>query len=142
MTTNEINNQVLLLLNEAGVVFQAEYAGERFEKDWGVAGKGQTVDAYCVSFGSYETDFFQGLGHRTKRGKPVAPTAASVLYCLLSDSEAAGETFEDWCLNYGYDSDSRKAERIYFQCQQTATGLRKVFTGEQLKELKTLLQDY
>ena len=41
------------------------------------------------------------------------PSAEDVLECLLSDSYGAYQTFEQWCSDLGYDSDSRKAERTY-----------------------------
>lgn len=44
------------------------------------------------------------------------PTAEDVLECLLSDRYAMQESFEDWCANYGFDTDSRKAERTYKTC--------------------------
>lgn len=39
------------------------------------------------------------------------PTAEDVLDCLASDASgvAEDETFEDWCGEFGYDADSRKA---------------------------------
>jgi hypothetical protein len=37
------------------------------------------------------------------------PTAADVLESLLSDAAGAGGDFDDWCADYGYDTDSRKA---------------------------------
>jgi hypothetical protein len=89
---------------------------------------------------SIATDYMQGIGHvpkdprarfnpysvaqdnyerecaesgRYAGGKLPAPKLADVLYSLLLDGEAADETFEDWCANYGYDSDSRKAEATF-----------------------------
>lgn len=43
------------------------------------------------------------------------PTAADVLDCLASDSAgyADADDFEAWAEDYGYDPDSRKAERTY-----------------------------
>lgn len=41
------------------------------------------------------------------------PDAESVLECLLSDASSAYQSFDDWCGDYGYDTDSRKAERTY-----------------------------
>jgi hypothetical protein len=38
------------------------------------------------------------------------PTVEDVLDCLASDAGCAS-TFEDWCADFGYDSDSRKAEQ-------------------------------
>jgi hypothetical protein len=40
------------------------------------------------------------------------PTVEDVLDCLASDAGGAS-TFEDWCAELGYDSDSRKAEQTY-----------------------------
>lgn len=54
------------------------------------------------------------------------PTAADVLDCLASD--AAGfenaQSFEDWCAEYGYDTDSRKAFRTYSTIRRQANKLR------------------
>src|SRR5579863_1776538 len=50
--------------------------------------------------------FSMGSGHHGR-----APTAGDVLDALASDSSewATGVvTFEDWCANFGYDTDSRE----------------------------------
>lgn len=63
------------------------------------------------------------------------PTAADVLDCLASDSSSVDQhTFEEWCSELGYDTDSRKAERTYHVCQQQAKQLRK-FLGEDAYEV-------
>ncbi len=51
-----------------------------------------------------------GLGHQGK-----APSAADVLDTLASDATGyeAATGFEGWCAEFGYDTDSRKAERTY-----------------------------
>lgn len=58
--------------------------------------------------------FSQGSAHT----KP--PTAAEVIACLAMD--AAGyhnaRDFADWCAEYGYDPDSRRAERTYRQVER------------------------
>jgi hypothetical protein len=66
------------------------------------------------------------------------PSAEDVLDCLASDSssyENYAGSFEDWCGEFGYDTDSRKAERTYNVCG-TQAGKLKRFLGEDLyKEL-------
>ena len=54
--------------------------------------------------------FSMGMGLGGKE-----PTAAEVLDCLASDASGIenARSFEDWASEYGYDTDSRKAERIY-----------------------------
>jgi len=65
--------------------------------------------------------FSKGRGHNG-----AEPTTAEVLDCLASD--AAGldisRNFADWCSEYGYDTDSRTAERIYKACVHEAVRLQ------------------
>lgn len=53
--------------------------------------------------------FFQGPAH-TKE-----PTAADVLHCLCSDASVPAD-FADFCAEFGYDADSRKAEQTHKAC--------------------------
>jgi hypothetical protein len=68
----------------------------------------------------YSFDFWQGTGITH------APTAEGCLECLLSDSAGADNTFEDFCSEFGYDTDSRKAERIYKQCQEVRENMERL----------------
>lgn len=52
------------------------------------------------------TYFSQGVGIEHE------PELHDVLDCLANDAQTDG-TFEDFCATYGYDTDSRNAERIY-----------------------------
>lgn len=72
----------------------------------------------------------------------ITPTQASVLYCLLSDAECGNDTFDGFCSNMGYDTDSRKALETYLACQETNTKLNKFFSRETINTLQELLQDY
>lgn len=74
---------------------------------------------------TYATDFHQGSAHK------APPTAADVLNCLLSDASSVENTgsFEEWCSDFGYNTDSRKAERAYKACEATVAPLRE-FLGE------------
>lgn len=72
----------------------------------------------------------------------VPPTQANVLYCLLLDAAAHMYTFQEWCNEYGYDTDSRKALDMYMECQATHDKLRDIFTYEQEDKLRSLLEDY
>lgn len=57
------------------------------------------------------------------------PTAADVLSSLLLDASGP-EEFADWCGDFGYDTDSRRAERTFKACQVIARKLRR-FLGDQ-----------
>ena len=81
------------------------------------------------------TYFSMGYGHNGNE-----PKAADVIDCLASD--AAGfenaRSFEDWAGDYGYDTDSRKAEKIYKVIERQAAQLKR-FLGDELYE--TILWD-
>jgi hypothetical protein len=50
--------------------------------------------------------------------------------CLVSDAAAGAETFEDFCGDFGYDTDSRSAERTWKACRQMADQLRRLFGAD------------
>jgi hypothetical protein len=53
------------------------------------------------------------------------PTLESVLNCLISDSNC-GETFQEFCDNFGYDNDSRKAEKTFNTILKQTSKLKKL----------------
>ncbi len=66
-----------------------------------------------------------------------------VLYSLVSDARAGTETFDDFCSNYGYDTDSRKAYATWQQCQTGAREfLRVLGSSDLLTRLEEAFQDY
>ncbi len=70
------------------------------------------------------TDFFTGIGWNKE------PSAADVLSCLVSDaSSGEHDSFEDFCSNFGYDTDSRSAESTWKECKRTAIRVRR-FLGD------------
>lgn len=56
------------------------------------------------------------------------PTIEGVLSCLASDTDGA-ENFDSWCRDLGFDTDSRRAERIYKATVKATDGLRRLFNG-------------
>lgn len=64
--------------------------------------------------------------------KAAIPSVYDVLACLTKYDPG---TFEDFCSDYGYDKDSRTAERIYFAVQKEYAQLARLFTPEQMEEL-------
>ena len=61
------------------------------------------------------------------------PKADELLDCLASNAATYenARTFDDWCSEYGYDTDSRKAERI-FKAVFKQAGQLKRFLGDDL----------
>lgn len=71
--------------------------------------------------------FSQGAAH-TK-----APTVGDVLECLASDQ--TDESFDDWCSNYGLDTDSRSAERTYKAVTRSSKALARFLGADLLADL-------
>lgn len=120
-----------LAADALGIQAVATFKGEQEKPDWG----SQRVRAFEVTLkrGHSKTltvPFFQGLAHSK------APSAADVLSCLLSDASVEDATsFEDWCSDYGYDTDSRSAEKTYRDCLFQTKELR-AFLGENFESLR------
>jgi len=58
------------------------------------------------------------------------PNAYDTLACLTKDDPG---TFEDFCGNFGYETDSRKAENIYKAIVDEYKGLAMLFNDEELE---------
>lgn len=70
-----------------------------------------------------------------------AEQAAAVLdaYDILSVmTKYDPGTFEEFCSEFGYNEDSRTAERIYLAVQKEYTQLTRIFTTEQLEEMQEI----
>lgn len=78
-------------------------------------GRVMTVDYYTGSLAGY-------------------PTTAEVLESLRLDYDAGSETFDEFCSDFGYDTDSRKALRTWKSCATIATKLSR-FLGKGVIEL-------
>lgn len=65
--------------------------------------------------------------------KQIEPSAYSVLACISSDLYCP-DTLEDFCASYGYDNDSRKAEKLFERCSEFARQLREFFSTSEERE--------
>ncbi len=54
----------------------------------------------------------------------------NAFYCFVSDAVSGSESFEEFCSNFGYDSDSRTAEKIYRKCKKQLEKLNKIYDGD------------
>ena len=72
---------------------------------------------------------------------PVKPQLIDILYCLIADSDALDYTFEEWCDNLGYDTDSRKAEHTFRLCCDQTKQIKRLL-GDDFEAVQEALQDY
>jgi hypothetical protein len=110
--------------------------------------------SYQVSFasptGKLSTPYRMGASREEQRtwdkmageyvARPArAPIAEEVLGTLCADaSEAHNHSFEDWASNLGYDTDSRRAERIYLQCCASFHDLAHMLGEDNVRKLAEL----
>ena len=57
------------------------------------------------------------------------PQVAYVLACLISDAQCGAQSFEDFCSDLGYDTDSMRAHETWEHCVRTGPRLRR-FLGD------------
>lgn len=74
--------------------------------------------------------------------KPAIPTNKDVMYSLLMDADVGDSTFQDYCDNMGASNDSISSLKVYQTCCKYAVQLRKVFTREQMAQMREALRDY
>lgn len=77
------------------------------------------------------SSFMLGLSEKDR----VYPTPYDVLACLQKYDIG---TFEDFCSEFGYDTDSRKAEKTYFAVQNEYTGIRRLFSESEMEQLQEI----
>lgn len=65
------------------------------------------------------------------------PSAYDVLACIGSDIHTP-ETFEEFCADYGYESDSIKALQTFRRADRFAKRLRAFFTDSEVKQLSEI----
>lgn len=78
-----------------------------------------------------------GKQYTLKFGQSIAedsnePTMYDVLACLQKYDVG---TFEDFCREFGYDQDSRTAERVYKAVQREYKNIKRLFSSEELELL-------
>lgn len=76
------------------------------------------------------------------QGLITAPLLRDVFYNILQDGDAYAMSFEEWADNYGYDTDSRKAEATYRECAAIGRALNAGLSPEAVDGLRELFQDY
>lgn len=114
----------------------------KIENEWGEPNPDfPQADAYKVTL-QYKR---RKLSVPFYQGKAICkePQAHDVIYCLISDAQSVenADSFEDWAFSLGYDTDSRKAEKIYKACVKNQQSIRR-FLGTDFDLFAEACQDY
>ena len=82
--------------------------------------------------GKWTFTFGQSI-HGSKQG--FAPNAYDVLACLTKSDPG---TFENFCSDYGYGTDSRNAHKIWRAVTKEWKSIKKLFTDKEIEELQEI----
>lgn len=73
----------------------------------------------------------------------IDPNPVDVIYSLAMESDVIDYAgFEDWAESFGYDTDSRNAEKIYNACLVTALKLRAAIGETAMNALRAAASEY
>ena len=131
-------------LDSIGIKVSTAYCGETTrDNNW-------RCDAWKITLTggkvSNTFEYYTGLGHRKidafKWECPVYPAVTGLLYSLQLDTSACDQSFDAWCSEYCYDTDSRKVLETYLLCQQNGMKYNQLFSREQREAIAEMLQDY
>jgi hypothetical protein len=131
MKTNEYTKQADDFLKETGATIKIKFKkyGKHFDDDK------QSRNIYRINLKrdgkSYNFDFGQSIDSTEKN---EAPTSYDILSCLQKYDVGS---FEDFCSDFGYDNDSRKAKKTYHAVLKEFQGVNYLFSNviEKLAEI-------
>lgn len=139
--TKEKSRQEYYIFQHFHMEYSTRYLGRQKRDGW-------ECFAYTITLKSiihpnpatFTNNFYTGIGHALKETQqPYAPLPFSVLSSIYLD-DPKGATFDDWCAEFGYDTDSRKALSMYLQCQEQTTKFRRAFPHVNLEEHEEITQ--
>lgn len=142
---SEYDDQAQAFLDKHGLKVRAVYKGDKCP---GWSGDSKEKRGGCPECGAIHGDRYRVTISRKGGGRLAfnfwnsqkdmqegnAPTAYDVLACVSGDVYCP-ESFEEFCGEYGYEVDSRKAEQTYRRCNSFAKRLRAFLTTEEQEGL-------
>lgn len=131
---NDYQKQAQDFLTKSGTSFKAKY----LKHDLYFADDKKPRDIYRITLkrngGKYSFKFGQSIAN-SDYGQ-TAPTEYDVLAALTKYDP---ENFNNFCSEYGYDTDSRKAEKIYKAVQKEYNNIIRLFgEDETIEELRNI----
>jgi hypothetical protein len=122
-----------------GYRIKATYLGDK-KADWGGDTENWNNHMVAVSRNGRRIgfEFWASIMYPELRGRGDLLQAFA---CFLSDAIAGGQTFDDFCADFGYDTDSRKAWKSWKACQRAALKARRLLNGDDLYQLEQAVSE-
>jgi len=129
---DEYIKQAEKFLKETNTTFQAEFEKNGLYFD----GDEEPRDIYLITLKRgeriYKFRFGQSINNS---GKEIKPTSYDVLSSLTKNEVG---TFGDFCGDFGYDEDSRKAEKTFNAVQEEYKNVKMLWTDEEIEKLQEI----
>jgi hypothetical protein len=133
MKTN-YNKQAKELLSLFGVKFSANFV----KNDYHFQDDKERRDIFNITFSrgknKFSLRFGQSLNDSTGAGTNK-PTEYDVLSCIQKYDVGS---FQDFCSEFGYDIDSRKAEKTYKAVLKEYNKVSNFFTNDEIEQLQEI----
>lgn len=107
-----------------GIKITRNFIDKRANKDWDDSYE-RNLWEFTIKKGrkSYKSEFWDSVAN-SNHIDPVEPSNYDLLACLTKYDPG---TFEDFCVDFGYNTDSRKAEKTYKAVVKEYESLCRVF---------------
>lgn len=130
MKTTFKHFEITAVLSKVGVPFPGDMSRGGLHNEFKVTVK-NTNDGNKTSFPFFASTFDYDRGVKEMDENSLL----HAFYCLLFDAESGSQDFEWFCGNMGYDTDSRKAEKIWKACRKQYPKIQKIGAKDDLYEL-------
>lgn len=118
----------------------AEYTGSK-KADWG--DKTENWNHHHITVTNKDTKQQTTFDFWASIANPRVNTRYDILnafYCFISDAISGDMTFKEFCSEFGYDEDSRRAEKTWNACVKAHDKLQRIYPGD-IYELADRLQE-
>ena len=105
------------------------------DKLWSADDKMQNYNNHLVTIVNTETHKKTAFEFWGSIMKPEIETEQELLfafYCFLSDGEGSRYGFENFCFEFGYDTDSRKAYKTFKACEKSLKKAERIGIDENM----------
>lgn len=143
-----LNWRVSLLRNGRHILTTDYSAGcahcPAYKREWAGGNrhvKARAIALECKTGKKAKPGFGQGEPYQSRQD--ILPDSVDVIWSLSRDCDVLDyPCFEDWALDFGYDPDSRKAEKTYQDCLAIALQFRAAIGEDGLAALREAGEDY
>jgi hypothetical protein len=134
----DYNAQAKKFLVDTNTSIYIDKAVPQTEPLWAKKGEKHGID-YSIRLKNsrhcYDFHFWDSIENAEKKPFSKKPTEYDVLSCLNPLQE---NDFDEFCNAFGYDNDSRQAEKIFNACVEQDRNLRKLWSIDELLLLREI----